>query len=143
VSAYFSATLGFAPKSRHVGGINRIAYNVSILILALGFAGCAGSTRTTAIHTALITANAANAGFIAYDGPHELAIVNASTSREQAESQLAQYRAKRAEVEKALIVLFQAIAVASTLDDSQSLAAVVSAGTHLQALVAALEGGAK
>lgn len=100
--------------------------------------GCHASTRDTTIRTALVTANAAEAGFVVWDRAHQHELVQSATSREDGEQKLAAYEAKSAEVYKAVVALYQLLATAALLNDSQSIATAVTAATQLRQLIAEL-----
>lgn len=110
-----------------------------VVLGALLFAGCHPSSRDTTIRTALISANAAEAGFVAWDRTHQHEIVLSATSRDEGEAKLAAYEAKSANAVKAFVALYQLIATAAVLNDSTSLASLITAATQLEQLVADLE----
>ena len=101
--------------------------------------GCGASTRQTTIRTALIAANAANAGFASWDGSHQLEIVRSAQSKAESDAALAAYRARRHDVILAFVALYQAIATAGALSDDASLKTVVEVSARLQKLIGAIE----
>lgn len=104
---------------------------------------CAASQRESAIKAALVTADATSAAFVAYDSSRQDEIAAAATSLEDGKAKLAEYRGKRAKAEKAFAVAYRAIAVAATLNDDQSIAALQTAVADVVAAVKELTGGAK
>lgn len=110
------------------------------LLVMLALAGCSHDSRQTTIRAALTSAEVADAGYKAARGPVELAYVKGATSEPNATARLADFQHKRALVDDAFVVLFRSIAVALTLNDDQSLAAMVAAGIEVQKLVTELEG---
>lgn len=111
-----------------------------VAIILLGFvASCGASQRTQTIHAAAIAANAAQAGFVAWDASHQAELVQGATSSEDAHARLAAYREGRDEVLRAFVDLYQLIAAAAAIDGHASLEGIASAAAHLQQLLAALE----
>jgi hypothetical protein len=88
----------------------------AIAIFMIIMAACGGSVtqRTSqALGTALGATNAARDQFSAWDKQHQLDIVDRATTREQAEAELAAYRAKRQKIVQAFTVAYGAIASAA------------------------------
>lgn len=109
------------------------------LVIAWWLCGCHPTTRETTIKVALSSADAASAGFIAWDREHQAAIVASAKSHEDGATKLGAYRSKQADVLLAFVALYQSIAIAATLNDSQSVAAIVLAAGHLQEAIREIE----
>lgn len=108
------------------------------LFVVLALAGaCGGSTfnerANKSLTTALGATNAARDTFVSWDKQHQLDLVSASTTADEAKAKLETYRAKRQAVVRAFTVAYSAIAAAAT-----ALAAVDTqkAGFDLPALIA-------
>lgn len=98
------------------------------LVLVMALVGCASSQRTDTLKAALVTVDAARDGFLAYDGPHELALARSGANKAEALAALTAYQVKRAAtVDKAFAAAYRAIAIAQTLNDQPSLDGVQSA----------------
>jgi hypothetical protein len=88
---------------------------VFIILVAL-LAACGGSVTQRAersVSTALTATNAARDYFVAWDERHQLAIVDASVTQIEAETRLAEYRAKRDKVLEAFVTAYTAISAAA------------------------------
>lgn len=88
-----------------------------VVALAVTVTGCSGkqvvARSTTFVETAHGTLNGARDAFIEWDREHQLAIVEAAQSEEQARVHLATYRAKRQELWRAFQVAYGAVAAAA------------------------------
>ncbi len=100
--------------------------------------GC-GTTRQDTLGRALAATNAAAEGFATWDEHAQAGIVDAATSRQDGEAQLAAHRARRDRVFAAFAVAYKAIAAAA-LDGDAPLATVLVAATDLYAAIAEVAG---
>ena len=118
---------------------------LSAVGIALVAGGCGASQRETTIRTSVAAADGIRDTFLAYDGPHELDLARSGPATPEgkaaAAAALAAYQAKRsATIDKAMIVVYRAIAVAATLNDQPSLDGIKSALDQLNAAYKALKG---
>lgn len=116
-----------------------------LMCLAVAAGGCAGSQREDTIRASVAAADTIRDSFLAYDGPHELELARSGPptpeGKAAAAAALAAYQAKRsATVDKAMIVVYRAIAVAATLNDQPSLDGIKAAIDQLTAAYNALKG---
>lgn len=107
-----------------------------MLIFAIALTACAASSRQTAIQTAFNTTLAIGPAFEAFDGPHELQLVSASTSKADSDAKLAAWQAERAKARAALLAATQLEVAAALANDDTTLATMASA---VSALVAELK----
>lgn len=131
------------PTSSSSGGPS--AAMLAVLLLggiAVTQPGCAAQTRESTIKAALVTVDASKEAYVTYDAHAQDQIVARATSLDDGKAKLAEYRAKRERVVKALTVAYQAIATAAQLNDDHSLAAVAAAIGEVIATVKSLTGGA-
>jgi hypothetical protein len=98
----------------------------------------AAATRQKTITTALVSVDASQAAFIAYDGQHQLDIVAAAKTREEAEKNLADYRAKRAKFNLVIKSAYAAIGVAAQVDNDHSVSGMVMAAAMVAQELATL-----
>lgn len=101
------------------------------ILIVLSLAACGSNQRQETLHSALVAANVARDGFAAWDLAHQKQIVEKATSREQAEAELAAYRAKRDGIIARFEEAYRAIAVAATQDDKASLDIAKDLGAKL------------
>jgi hypothetical protein len=116
-----------------------VAFGVGVLVaLALLTCGpsCSQSTRNTAINAAANTTLAAGSALVVFDGPHEMSIVAAASTKAAADAGLAAWRAERSKIQLAIVAATQAEIAALTANDNASLATMASA---VSALVAELK----
>lgn len=128
-------------KSR---GMNVAMVLACCVALAAVF-GCGASARETTIRASVAAADTIRDSFLAYDGPHELELARSGPptpeGKAAAAAALAAYQVKRAAtVNKALIVIYRAIAVAATLSDQPSLDGIKAALDQFAAAYNALKG---
>jgi hypothetical protein len=109
-----------------------------ILICLVACGSSAASKRETTIKATLTTIDGLSAGLVAYDGPHQLDIVGHAANREDALTQLSDYRKKRDKAEEVVIAAYKAVAAAATLDDDKSLSAMLAAALLVQQALAEL-----
>lgn len=116
---------------------------LSILVLGSGLTmnGCSHDARATTIKTALISADALEAGFLAWDRQHELDLVASATSPGDATTKLDAYHAKRSKVDLVFALYFKAVAVASQLNDDHSVASIALAAIEVEKTIADLKNG--
>jgi hypothetical protein len=121
----------------------RHRYPASIIValfMAVLLTACTKNERIETLHASLLTVNAARDGFVAWDLPHQTAIVEAATSHEQGAAALAAYQAKRKPVVDGFEVAYRAIALAATQTDDLSLQAALATAGDLIAAVKKLIG---
>lgn len=98
-----------------------------VLFVAVAALACSAGTREKTISTTLTAITAADHALVAFDGPHQLDIVSHAPDKATGESELAAYRDNRDKVRDGLIAAYRAVAVAATVDNDQSLAAMLQA----------------
>ena len=103
-----------------------------LLVLALVVGGCAASTREKSIATTLTAVDVAAQGLEAYDRPHELALLEESTSQEEFDHKLAAYHEKRERARSAIDGAYRAVAAAAALNNDPSLVSMLSAAALVQ-----------
>src|SRR6185369_12120502 len=107
------------------------------LLAAMGM-GCGASQRETTIRSALIAADSARDGFLAYDRAHELGLTAhcdpAAETKDQCAAKvaasgaaLAAYQAKRAKLDPLFALVYRAIAAAWIANNDQSLVSMQAA----------------
>jgi hypothetical protein len=113
--------------------MQRKRYQFSCLAL-LVFVGACGASRELVLAKTKAGLDAAREALVQYNAQHEDEIVTNATSHELGAKELADYRAKRANVTKVFVVAYGALAAAS-VDDNKSLVELIDTA---KALVAAL-----
>lgn len=91
---------------------------VVVLALLVASPGCGGSFTDTAnktLSTSLAATNAARDQFISWDKAHQMELVDAAATKEEAEAALAAYRAKRVKVIRAFTIAYTSIGAAAAL----------------------------
>jgi len=145
------------PPRSSQAGYSRI--QVMLLLAGAGIAlaatmGCGASQRETTIRSALIAADSARDGFLAYDRAHELGLTAhcdpAVETKDQCAAKvaasgaaLASYQAQRAKLDPLFALVYRAIAAAWIADDDQSLASMQAALGQLIAGVKPFIAGGK
>lgn len=116
-----------------------------VALVAVLAPACGASQRETTIRAAIVTVDTARDTFLAHDGPHELELARSGPATPEgkaaAASALAAYQAKRTTVDKALLLAYRAIAVATTLNDQPSLDGIQAAIAQVVAAYNALKAG--
>ncbi len=127
--------------------LRRISSGTIIAAIALALFGislqsaCTHSARTDTIATTVGVVDTARKGFTAWDLDHQREIKNHATTREEAERDLATYRATTQHtILEAFTVAFQALAVAATQTDNISLTAALGAAKDLEDTIRSLLG---
>lgn len=115
---------------------------LSILIL-VSCASSTASSRGTTLSNLESLANASRQSLVAYDKARQDAIVAASTDLPSGKAALASFRAKVTPIETALAAAYDAIQVATSLNDDHSLQGAETAVNTAVADIQALIGGAK
>lgn len=87
---------------------------------------CGASARERTMSTTFTTANVATAAFFAYESHHETDIVTKGPDRATVDKNLAEWKTKRVEVQKAIAAVYNAIDLAQKANDDASLAAMVA-----------------
>jgi hypothetical protein len=109
--------------------------------LAAAPAACTKNQRVNTIQTSLVAVNVARDGFTAWDLQHQSAIVDAASSRDEAEQKIAAYKAARDPVIAGFEIAYRALAMAATQTDDSSLAVALKASSDLFLAVKQLRGG--
>lgn len=109
---------------------NRIGIFLALFAMLSTQASCAAS-RDEVLSRSLAGVEAAEKSFLSYDRAHQGGIVDSATSREQGERSLAEYRAQRDTVVAALIVAYNAIAIASATTTDETIKSTIDAITDL------------
>lgn len=111
--------------------------------IAVTQTGCAASQRESTIKAAMITVDASKEAYVVYDAHAQTEIVAKATSLDDGKAKLAEYRARREKLVKALTVAYQAIATAAQLNDEPSLAGMQKAIGDVLAILNTLTGSGK
>ncbi len=107
-----------------------------LLTLVLGFAACGATAREKTIKATLITANVARDEFASWDLKHQHALVETSSSKDDATEKVAHYRKDQDRVVLGFTALYRLIATAAILeDDPKSLANLLAAADQLYTLI--------
>lgn len=114
------------------------SYVLAGFLLAWLFAGCATSTRDKTLAITLAATETAQHTFQAYDHQHELDIAREAKDRAAGDAALLGWHVERDKVDAGLLAVYEAIAVAKTVNDDTSVAGAVRALADLKALLAAL-----
>lgn len=114
-----------------------LAVYVATFLICVGLVAvptaCGGNQRQRTLHAALVAANVARDGFVAWDAAHQAKIISEATTREDAEAKLAAYRSRRDRVIEGFERAYRAIATAATQTDRPSLVAAQELGRKLMA----------
>lgn len=111
------------------------------LLLFVSSVSCTQQDRANTLRASLTAVNTAKAGFVAWDRRHQMQIVEASKTREEAEGALFAYRARRTPVVEGFEVAYRALAVAATQTDEPSLRGALATAADLVDAVRRLIGG--
>lgn len=115
---------------------------VLLMVVLAEVCGCSASARNKTIAAAYVTATTTSAAYHDYQAEHqhqhEQDLVAGAADKAAAEAAVADYRKKRDAIEKAFTATFSAIAAAATIENDQTLAAMLSAEALLQQAIAAL-----
>lgn len=106
---------------------------LAFVLVVLGAAACATTSRDAVLARTLAGLNAARDAFTTWDAQHQLALVEAAPSRAEGEASLAAYRAQRAKVTTALVGAYGAVAAASLSATASSLIEVTHAAESVLA----------
>lgn len=106
---------------------------IALLMLFALMVACTGA-RESALRGSLTAVNAARDAFVSYDRSHQLAIVDAASTDEEAGANLSAWRKQRVPILETFAVAYRSIAVA-TLDTHTSLTDVFAT---VEALVGAV-----
>lgn len=118
----------------------RLAYLVVVIALIAGCGPSAEQKRQTTLRYTLTGVNAARDGFVAWDQVHQDQIAESASSLAEGEKALAEYRAKRAFVEKAFEGVYRSVAVAALELNAASLIVALSEARSLYDLLKELTG---
>lgn len=118
-----------------------------LLLVVLTLVACGASARQRTISATLLGVDTAKSAFVAFDGAHQLQLVEAATSKEVGAAKLASYRDRRVKLVVAFEGAYRSLAIAAILnDDPSSLANLVAAAKvaldEWRSLQAELGGGA-
>lgn len=97
----------------------------ALLVLAF-VAGCGASARQTTLEATLTALDGASATFVSYDKAHQESIVSAAPDKATATTQIAAYRVTQTKILTTLVVAYQALVKAWSLNDDPSLATAVA-----------------
>jgi len=114
------------------------AYALGALFLAWVMLGCGAPAREKAISATLTATQAAAVAFVAFDGQHQLDIVNDAKSKPEGQAALLGWHVERDKVQGALVATFETIAAAATINNEQSLDAMLKAFGELKAALTAI-----
>lgn len=99
---------------------------LKMLVLALALlASCSGNQRQKTLKAALVSVEAAQESFIAWDAAHQRTIVLTASTAEEGEAALQAYREKRRTIEAGFEVAYQGIAAAALEHEDVSLREVL------------------
>lgn len=127
-------------RHRHPPTSAILSLSLICMAMMISSISCTKNERIETLHASLIAVNSARDGFVAWDLPHQQAIVEAATSHEQGAAALAAYQAKRKPVVDGFEVAYRAIALAATQTDDLSLQAALATAGDLIAAVKRLIG---
>jgi len=96
-------------------------------VIIAWLSACGPSAREKTISTTLTATDVAAHAFIAYDAKKQADIVAAAPDKATGAAQLATWRAEQTKVAQLLAGTYRAVAVAATVNDDQSLAAMAQA----------------
>ena len=121
-----------------------LALFVATFLICLGLvavpSACGGDQRQRTLHAALVAANVARDGFVAWDAARQAQIISEASSRADAEAKLAAYRQRRDELVTGFERVYRAIATAATQSDRPSLVAAQELGRRLLADLEQIKG---
>lgn len=164
VAAMFLSALFAADVVPTTGAVSKVAIIAAIMLTSLGYTvsrtrvkasgmsilfvvfafGVAphtmacGSARTKVINVTMVSADTANAAFVAFDAAKQDAIVKDATSLADGEKSLLAWRAKQTQVRVLFDNLYRAIAMAKMVDDDASVASMMRAAKLVQETLASL-----
>lgn len=103
---------------------------VTILLL-LSLVACGASQRERTIKATLATVNASRDAFVAFDRATQDTIVATAPSFERGADLLRSYRDKREPVVAGFTAAYRAIAIAATVEDDHTVAAMIAAAQQI------------
>jgi nitrogen fixation/metabolism regulation signal transduction histidine kinase len=104
-----------------------IRHFVLVILVGLIAVACGPDTKKKALQSTLLSVNAARDGFVAWDGSHQQTIVDSATSFQDGTDKLNEYRTKRAQLEIAFAVVYQAVATAAIDLKEENIAVAIEA----------------
>ena len=104
----------------------------------VGMTACGANKRQDTLRSTLVGLRAARDGFTAWDLSHQKSIVEAATSREEAESKVAAYRERRTSILSSFEAAYLALALAATQSDDPSLKSALVMSAELLDVLRAL-----
>jgi len=113
---------------------------VAVFLALVLIAGCGASARERAIHTALVSLDAARDGFVVWDKHHQDDIVAKATSLEAGTAALAAYRADRDTIVQAFVVAYSALAAAALDSTMAKLMVAAKTAEETYTLIRKLQG---
>jgi len=114
---------------------------VSPLLILVFLVGCGGdASKQKALKTSLVALNAAREGFVTWDEHHQAQIVADSTSLEQGQAALKDYRDKRAPIVEGFTVAYSALAAAALEPSVEMLVEASKAAMAVYQLIKDLTG---
>jgi len=103
----------------------------AFLFVISTMSACDKGQRQDTLHTSLVAVNVARDRFITWDLDHQRAIVAASSSREEAQQKIGEYRALQSEITGWFVTVYRALAIAANANDDPSFRTAVQAATNL------------
>jgi hypothetical protein len=113
-------------------------YALGAIFLAWVMLGCGAPAREKTISATLTATQAAAVAFVSFDGRHQLDIVAEASSKPEGQAALLGWHVQRDKVQQALVATFETIAAAATINDEQSVAAMLKAAAQLRQALDAL-----
>lgn len=122
-----------APAARRLTAL----FNICLALVIL--TACGPSQRQRTLNLSFTAANAAKAGFEAWDAEHQTTLVTSATSLADGQAKLAHYRQARAVVVEAFALTYAALA-AGAIDSKTPTLRVLGALQQLVDAIATLQG---
>lgn len=113
-----------------------------VALCTMGVTGCGPNAREKALHTSLISLNAARDGFVQWDKHKQEQIVEKAQSLEEGKAALKTYRAKRTAIVEGFTVAYSALALAALDDNMARLTEAITAAAAVYRLIKSMTGGA-
>jgi hypothetical protein len=103
-----------------------------LILVGASLLACSAGTREKTISTTLTAITAADHALVTFDREHQLDIVAHAPDKATAKDELAAYRDGRDKVKDGLTGAYRAVAVAATVNNDQTLAAMLQAASILE-----------
>lgn len=122
------------PSPFHLGSTSAL-----LMVCLMGFgvtsSGCSSNQRHDSLRGAITAVNAARDGFTTWDAQHQAKIVEAATTRTEAETSISAYYTVRQPVLDGFELAYRLIALAATQIDDLSLKAALKQASAIVVLV--------